>query len=402
VALDIDSDGSTVYPGRPRDQISVYYGTGEITGVFVRDHICLGHRDRDAMQAASASIQAASLLQTMETVIKANTSGQLIEDDDVPQGNTPEHGCLMVQLVAATAMSEDPFASFIFDGVLGLGLPGLSQTPFFNFFDVAAESGAWTSTTSEFQRSFSVFLGEENEKSFITFGGYRPENLHADAKTHWHHVEDHDQGYWQIAIRRIYANGKPLDYCDDGTCRGIVDTGTSLIAVPSNLGPILVDLLRVDVKKKYRCHVHSPSLDIELSNNEFLKLEPADIHRPENIEEDDDSMAANRSEELEPCVPMVMHMDLPEPLPAKTLILGEPVLVKYYTAFNMDREAPRVGFALAKHSSESGTSDNSESSSHSVEGASSSGLTSSSGASLIQRLHSIHAPTVRERAKSSR
>merc|ERR1719361_1010533 len=48
-----------------------------------------------------------------------------------------------------------------------------------------------------------------------------------------------------------------------------------------------------------------------------------------------------------PCVPMIMHIDLPEPLSQKTLILGEPVLQKYYTAF--DAAAPRVGFVAAKH-----------------------------------------------------
>merc|ERR1719188_2129008 len=48
-----------------------------------------------------------------------------------------------------------------------------------------------------------------------------------------------------------------------------------------------------------------------------------------------------------PCVPMLMRLDLPEPLGAKTLVLGEPVLRKYFTAF--DAGAQRVGFADAVH-----------------------------------------------------
>jgi hypothetical protein len=384
-AVDIDGDGSTVYPGQARDQITVSYGTGEITGIFVRDHICLGHRDPQTMQAASESIKVASLLQTKEQIIKASANQSLVEDDDVPPGNAASHGCLTVQFVAATAMSDDPFDTFAFDGVLGLGLPGLSQTPSFNFFDVAAGSGAWAADP-EFQHSFSVFLGGETEESSISFGGYRPDHLEPGSETHWHFVEEPDQGYWQIAIQAIYANGELLDYCADGTCRGIVDTGTSLLAVPSNLGPTLVDHLRFESKKKHRCYAQGPSLEFVLTNNKTLRMDPSDLHRPEFIAEDGSSFNETNAEELESCVPMVMHLDLPEPLPPKTLILGEPFLQKYYTAFKMDPEAPSVGFALAKHIG-----------ADRLEGGSADGA-ASSGASLIQRLHSMHAPTAREAA----
>jgi hypothetical protein len=391
-AIDIDGDGSTVYPGQARDQITVSYGTGEITGIFVRDHVCLGHRDPQAMEAASESMKVASLLQTK--VSKANASKKLQEDDDdVPQANAESHGCLNGQLVAATSMTEEPFASFAFDGVLGLGLPGLSQTPHFNFFDVAAGSGAWKSTSPEFQRAFSVFLGGENEPSSITFGGYQNEHLEAGSETHWHYVEDAEQGYWQIAIKGIYANGELLDYCNDGTCRGIVDTGTSLLAVPSNLGPTLVDRLRFDAKKKQRCYADGPALEFVLSDNKTLRMEPSDIHRPEFISEDGSTVNETNAEEIEPCVPMVMHLDLPEPLPAKTLILGEPVLQKYYTAFNMDRNAPKVGFAVAKHVETVGQKLDASDSAHGA---------SQAGASLIQRLHSLHHPTARAKAGSTR
>merc|ERR1719223_408631 len=49
------------------------------------------------------------------------------------------------------------------------------------------------------------------------------------------------------------------------------------------------------------------------------------------------------------CMPMLMHIDLPEPLHPRTLILGEPVLQRYYTTF--DSGAKRVGFGLARHDS---------------------------------------------------
>merc|ERR1719217_570304 len=41
-AKDIDYDGTVVEPGQPRDQITISFGTGEVTGVFVEDVVCLG------------------------------------------------------------------------------------------------------------------------------------------------------------------------------------------------------------------------------------------------------------------------------------------------------------------------------------------------------------------------
>jgi len=48
-AEDIDASGAVVLPGQPRDQITVSFGTGEVTGVFVRDWVCR----RAAVEAAA-------------------------------------------------------------------------------------------------------------------------------------------------------------------------------------------------------------------------------------------------------------------------------------------------------------------------------------------------------------
>ncbi|CAJ1407287.1 unnamed protein product [Effrenium voratum] len=59
---------------------------------------------------------------------------------------------------------------------------------------------------------------------------------------------------------------------------------------------------------------------------------------------------ANATGDDQSCVPMVMHIDLPPPLHPRTLILGEPVLQRYYTVFDATANPnPRVGFAPALH-----------------------------------------------------
>merc|ERR1719160_1844982 len=59
LAIDVDYDGTTVKPGQPRDQITVSFGTGEVTGEFVQDTVCLGQksltRPSDDLAAKNAS-----------------------------------------------------------------------------------------------------------------------------------------------------------------------------------------------------------------------------------------------------------------------------------------------------------------------------------------------------------
>merc|ERR1719443_2667564 len=46
-ARDIDWNGTLTPPNTPRDQITVAFGTGDVTGVFVEDIVCLGGMDGD-------------------------------------------------------------------------------------------------------------------------------------------------------------------------------------------------------------------------------------------------------------------------------------------------------------------------------------------------------------------
>lgn len=375
VAVDIDVDGSHVQPGQARDQITVSYGTGEITGVFVQDQICLGpaSTERDRKPTSPVGVVGSSLLQVDR--VKLQEAPSPSEDESVSVSDassnsrgarhTP-HGCLDLRLVAATSMSDDPFSSFTFDGVLGLGLPSLSQTPEFNFLETASYGGAWTSLVPNADQMFGVFLANsDNEESDITFGGWQPSHMTQGSELAFCKVQEPELGYWQMEVYAVRANGTLLDFCKDG-CRAIADTGSSLLGVPTTLGEILIDLLRHPLSGG-TCGGPGPVLEIDLGNFTVI-LDPADYARPEFIDEDedapDDTVADNRTEpeqgiklsaeglavsesEENACVPMVMFIDLPEPLHPRTLILGEPVLQRYYTVFDADQK--QVGFAPALH-----------------------------------------------------
>ncbi|CAE7169322.1 Ctse [Symbiodinium pilosum] len=124
-------------------------------------------------------------------------------------------------------MTEEPFHAFSFDGVLGLGLDSLALAPEFSFFGMMAKQVALE------HRSFGVFLADTDaEVSEISFGGSSEDKV-ASPMT-WAPVALPDLGYWQVEIKAIRIGDRTLDYCADGQCRAVVDTGTSLLAVPED------------------------------------------------------------------------------------------------------------------------------------------------------------------------
>mmetsp|Transcript_97098 Transcript_97098/g.231042 ORF Transcript_97098/g.231042 Transcript_97098/m.231042 type:complete len:525 (-) Transcript_97098:120-1694(-) len=369
VAKDIDVDGTPVLPNQARDQITVSYGTGEITGIFVQDKVCLGQAKAAPPSPAPATpsgakmgASGASLLQ-LDRARMASASQLVEEDEDEESDGRPDHGCVDLRLVSATDMTEDPFSSFRFDGVLGLGLPSLSQTQEFNFLEAGSGGGSWSSFVPDGERMFGVFLAKSaEEESEITFGGWQSERIVNGSELAFCNVQDSQEGYWQLEVFGIKANGQALDFCAEG-CRAVVDTGSSLLGVPTDLGDQLVDILR-HPSVAGKCTGPGPKLEIDLGNFTVV-LDPSDYARLEFIEEegeereerqerqerqDPPDSPANATGDDQSCVPMVMHIDLPPPLHPRTLILGEPVLQRYYTVFDATANPnPRVGFAPALH-----------------------------------------------------
>jgi len=325
----------------------VSFGTGEVVGVFVNDRVCL------AGQISQQSVLANSMLQTGRAVVDAK---QPIEDNgesliEERHKSVGEWGCLNMRFVTAVSMTDDPFATFDFDGIMGLGLTALSQTKEFNLVESGAPGGAWR-VQDDSIKMFGVFLAvSSKEDSEITFGGIKSEHMAKGSEIIWTPVENPEQGHWMIKIKSITVGGVRLDYCDDGLCRALVDTGTSLLGAPSDLGPSIIAGLRHTSEDSGAglCNGPGPKLELELEVI-TLTLDPPDYARPEvvadpNQEDYEDDEAEEGMENS--CIPMLMHIDLPEPLSPKTLILGEPMLQKYYTVF--DGLPPRIGFALAHH-----------------------------------------------------
>jgi len=247
----------------------ISFGTGQISGDFYRDKMCIG-----------------------------------------------ESLCIDSSFIAADRESTSPFQDIPFDGIMGLGFADLSMGKGFNIIDDLSAGGQLPGG----QITFYLTDGGDSE---VTFGGYKAEYMASDIV--WAPVRK--PSYWQVVIDDITFDNKPKNLCADG-CEVAVDTGTSMLAGPTDL----VDKLSKMLGAKEDCSNFNslPKLGFQIGDK-VLNLKP------------DDYMDSTGSE----CSFSLMSLDVPPPK-GPLFIFGDPFLRRFVTSF--DRTGPRVGFAVAKHS----------------------------------------------------
>ena len=96
------SNGSKIEPWELAEEVMIGFGTGVGKGQFAQDHVCL-------CPAAGQSLH--------------------------------RKGCLEMHFLMALEMSDNAFKSFLFDGIIGLGLPMLAISYDFSFFQLMSHSG---------------------------------------------------------------------------------------------------------------------------------------------------------------------------------------------------------------------------------------------------------------------
>jgi hypothetical protein len=251
----------------------ISFGTGNIAGDFYRDRMCIG-----------------------------------------------ESLCIDSNFIAADQESTEPFQEIPFDGIMGLGFKDLSMGKGFNIIDDLSDGGMLPGG----QVSFYLTDGGDSE---VTFGGYKSEYLASDIL--WARVDL--ESYWQVSIDDITFDNQPKKLCGGG-CNVAVDTGTSMLAGPSDL----VDKLTNMLGAKDDCSNFNslPKLGFQIGDK-VLNLKP------------DDYMDSKGSE----CSLSFMSLDVPPPK-GPLFIFGDPFLRRFVTIFDRAGagSGSRVGFAVARHS----------------------------------------------------
>lgn len=247
----------------------ISFGTGQVAGDFFRDRLCIG-----------------------------------------------ESLCIDSSFIAADRESTSPFQDIPFDGIMGLGFADLSMGEGFNIVDDLNKNGQLPGG----QISFYLTDGGDSE---VTFGGYKSQYLASDIV--WAPVKI--ESYWQVAIDDITLDNVPKGLCGGG-CQVAVDTGTSMLAGPSDLVDKLSNLLAA--KDDCSNYASLPKLGFQIGDK-VLNLKP------------DDYMDSSATD----CSFSLMALDVPPPK-GPLFIFGDPFLRRFVTIF--DRAGPKVGFAVAKHS----------------------------------------------------
>jgi len=360
-AMAINANGRKVPEGEACDEVTIGFGTGEIRGELTRDQVCFGSPE-----------------QLAESTGNAVDSSEVALSHAVASSGKPERTelCVEMSVILAVEMSSQPFKTFRFDGILGLGLDAVAISKQFSAPSMLFGTGLPSAR-------FGVFLSEgeeEDEESQIAMGGVDERRFLEPL--HFAPVVMPEHGHWQVPIIAVRVNGIEMDVCKDGTCRGVVDTGTSHLGVPAPHNTVLEELLMREAFDTLDCRlIEGPEVQIEIPGYN-LTLHPGNYMRrlplregvsvssatgvqldsngtnatpgaataaaPGNAGSNTSLNASNASAEEAVrrfCRPRLMPVRLPPPLGPKLFILGEPVLHRYYTVY--DWENHQVGFSLA-------------------------------------------------------
>ncbi|KAK7896776.1 hypothetical protein WMY93_022101 [Mugilogobius chulae] len=232
----------------------------------------------------------------------------------------------------------EPGSTFVFakfDGVLGLGYPGLAEILGKPVFDnIIAQKKVD-------QAVFSFYLTRRSANGATSGGelliGGTDRDLYS-GEIHWLPVTA--PNYWQIKIDNVKVQGTST-LCQTG-CQAIIDTGTSLIggppseililqqligATPSSIGEFILDCTRL---------TSLPPITFVLAGKEFT-MTPKQYVRKEILGGKTLCFSGFQPVDV---------MSAKGPL----WILGDVFLTEFYSVF--DRQHDRVGFAFLKHSNQ--------------------------------------------------
>jgi saccharopepsin len=223
-------------------------------------------------------------------------------------------------------VTEEPGLAFAFgrfDGILGLGYDTIAVNhvppPFYNMIDQGLLD----------EPVFAFYLGDTNagEESEATFGGI--DQSHYTGKMTM--LPLRRKAYWEVNLDAITFGKETAEMDSTGV---ILDTGTSLIALPSTIAELLNK--EIGAKKGFNgqytveCDKRDslPDMSFTLSGYNFT------------IGPNDYILEVQGS-----CISSFMGMDFPEPV-GPLAILGDAFLRRWYSVYDLGNNA--VGLAKAK------------------------------------------------------
>lgn len=220
-----------------------------------------------------------------------------------------------------TSMTAQPFSTFPYDGILGVGLTPASMGKQFNFIGNLVDAHLLK------RNRFSIWLANEadsNDHSEIVFGDLSEDRMASELL--WLPVSG-KTGMWQVKMADFAVDNSRANVCGKDGCQVAFDTGTNAIAGPTHMVTNLLD--RLAIKEDCSNFQELPNLGFVFKGT-VLNLEKQDYVKK----------VGDR------CYHQLLALDLPAPK-KDVVLLGDPFLRKYYSIY--DGDSLKVGLAFANH-----------------------------------------------------
>ncbi|XP_058683026.1 pepsin A-like [Poecile atricapillus] len=303
----------TISIGTPPQEFTVVFDTGSsnlwVPSVFCSSPACRNHNRFNPAESST-------FLSTNDTLFIAYGTGSMTGVLGYDTVNVA--GINVRNQIFGLAETEpgDFFYYTPFDGILGLAFPSIASSGATPVFDNMMMENLVD------RHLFSVYLSRDSQGgSFVLFGAIDP--YYTTKGISW--IPLSAETYWQISMESVSFNGAAVA-CSRG-CQAIVDTGTTLLAVPIRAFRTLMRLLGASSSGEISCEAVSnlPSLIFHIHGKEFPVPPRAYVLRSNGF-----------------CTLGFQGMDVPTE-EGELWILGDVFIREYYIIF--DRANNKVGLS---------------------------------------------------------
>ncbi|NXV00499.1 PEPA protein, partial [Cettia cetti] len=303
----------TISIGTPPQEFTVVFDTGSsnlwVPSVFCSSPACRNHNRFNPAESST-------FLSTNDTLFIAYGTGSMTGVLGYDTINVA--GINVRNQIFGLAETEpgDFFYYTPFDGILGLAFPSIASSGATPVFDNMMMENLVD------RHLFSVYLSRDSQGgSFVLFGAIDP--YYTTRGISW--IPLSAETYWQITMESVSINGAPVA-CSSG-CQAIVDTGTTLLAVPIRAFRTLMRRLGASSSGEISCEAVSnlPNLVFHIHGKVFPVPPRAYVLRSNGY-----------------CTLGLQGMDAPTE-EGELWILGDVFIREYYVIF--DRANNKVGLS---------------------------------------------------------